>query len=132
MKKIKIISLLLLLPVIASLLLACDNHSDGEVIDDGHDHGAETYFQAIISTEHPWNPGEIIITAKDPNAAFTVESFSEINPASVTFLMKTETESFWVIVLNSKTEDDTVVAIDKLTYRSDLKSAVPNYITEAE
>ena len=30
------------------------------------------------------------------------------------------------------TEDDTVVAIDKLTYRSDLKSAVPNYITEAE
>jgi hypothetical protein len=46
--------------------------------------------------------------------------------------MKTETESFWVIVLNSKTEDDTVVAIDKLTYRSDLKSAVPNYITEAE
>ncbi len=136
MKKIKILSLLLLLPIIAAMLLSCYGDVHGEVTGesdehDGHGH-AQTYFQTQINAEHPFVEGHVVVSPKDPNAELTVEDFPELDCESVTFLYKTEAGAYWLIVLTTQTEDETVLAIDKLTYRSDLVFAEPNYIYEAE
>ncbi|MBQ8259062.1 MAG: hypothetical protein IJY97_05800 [Clostridia bacterium] len=136
MKKIKILSLILLLPIIAAMILSCSNNVQGEVTGEGDEHEghghAQTYFQTQINAEHPFVEGHVVVSPKDPNAELTVEDFPELECESVTFLYKTEAGAYWLIVLKTQAEDETVVAIDKLTYRSDLNFAEPNYVYTEE
>lgn len=132
MKGIKLLPLVLLLPLIAALLLSClEGVGDESVPDSSEQTTAEpsiTYFTSNVSAAADFIAGDILISSKDPNANYTVEDFPEIDCESVRLGSRYDDSSFWVIKLKTKTRSATIEAIKKLTYRSDLHYAEPNYL----
>ncbi len=132
MKKVKILPLVLLLPIIAACLFSCNNTLPEETAEitteETTARPAETCFRIDFSPYADFTPGEILIAAKDPNANYTVEDFPEIDCESIKFSSRNEEYSFWKITIKAKYKQNTIDAIKELAYRSDLYFAEPNFL----
>ena len=136
MKNIRLLLSVLLLPIVAALLFSCLEGIGDETAPDSNDRTTAapsvTYFTANISHNDEFVPGDILIISNDPNADYTAEDFSEIDCESIRLGSRYEDSSYWVIKIKTKTKAATIEAIKKLTYRSDLTIAEPNYLFSAD
>ena len=132
MKNIKILPLVLLLPIIAACLFSCKNSPSEETSEIASEETTarptKPYFTVNISENADFVAGDILISSKNPDADYTVESFAEIDCESIRLFSRSEKDSCWIIKIETKTRSATVEAIKKLAYRSDLNYAEPNFL----